>query len=210
MITEPIIIRNAVPDEICRLAAIEYQIQESCCAVLYPGISMEDLSPNSFARYSPLCFEALSMYLLPTLEKETGKKLFPVYSYARIYYKGSRLDKHIDRRSSEVSVSVCIEKDQIDWPIYIRTTLDKVHEVNLNTGDIVVYSGRIHEHWREEFQGTKQIQCFLQYVDAEGPDAWLKWDTRPSLGLPFEFAGPEVKEEMAAVYSRDKAAGKIN
>ena len=131
-------------------------------------------------------------------------KLHPVYSYARIYYTGSRLDKHIDRRSSEITVSICIEKDPVDWPIFIRTPEDNVYEVNLDVGDLVIYSGRKHEHWREPFTGTKQIQCFLQYVDANGPDSWLKWDTRPSLGLPFEYAGPEVRHEMAMVLERDK------
>jgi len=204
MIKDHIVIRNAVPEEICKLVAIEYEIQQSCCSILFPGISMADLSPNSFARYSPLCFEALSMYLLPTIEKATDLRLHPVYSYARIYYKGSRLDKHIDRRSSEISVSICIEKDAIDWPIYIQTSNDTACEINLDQGDLVIYSGRNQTHWRDEFTGEKQIQCFLQYVDANGPDAWLKWDTRPSLGLPFEYAGPEVQQEMKLVLENDK------
>lgn len=199
-----LILQSAVPEEICKLAAIEYQIQESCCKIFFPDSDLSDLSPNSFARYSPLCFEALSMYLLPKIEEATQMKLYPVYSYARIYYKGSRLDPHIDRRSSEITVSVCIEKDPIDWPIYIRTPENNVYEVNLNQGDLVIYSGRKNEHWRNEFQGTKQIQCFLMYVNAEGPDSWLKWDTRPSLGLPFEYAGPEVRHEMQQVLERDK------
>lgn len=203
------IIRNVISREMCKLFAIQYQLQESCCSVLFPNISMADLSPNSFARYSPLCFEALSVYLLPILEKEVGEELYPVYSYARIYYTGSRLDPHIDRSSSEISVSVCIEKDASDWPLYIKTANSSTYEVNLNEGDIVVYKGCEQEHWRYEFTGKKQIQCFLQYVKAKGEKAWLKWDTRPSLGLPFEFAGPQVQAEMQAVLAKDKALGKL-
>lgn len=203
------IIRNVISREMCKLFAIQYQLQESCCSVLFPNISMADLSPNSFARYSPLCFEALSVYLLPILEKEVGEELYPVYSYARIYYTGSRLDPHIDRSSSEISVSVCIEKDASDWPLYIKTANSSTYEVNLNEGDIVVYKGCEQEHWRYEFTGKKQIQCFLQYVKAKGEKAWLKWDTRPCLGLPFEFAGPQVQAEMQAVLAKDKALGKL-
>lgn len=199
-----LILKSAVPEEILKLVSIEYQLQESCCKIFFPDADLSDLSPNSFARYSPLCFEALSLYLLPKIEETTQMKLHPVYSYARIYYNGSRLDPHVDRRSSEVTVSVCIEKDPIDWPIYIRTPKNNVYEVNLDAGDLVIYSGRKNEHWRNVFEGTKQIQCFLMYVDANGPDSWLKWDTRPSLGLPFEYAGFEVRHEMQQVLEKDK------
>jgi hypothetical protein len=197
------IIRNAVPQEVCKITAIEFELQEAACKVLYPNSDMADLSPNSFARYSPLCFEALSVYIQPLVEKTVGFSLYPVYSYARIYYQDSKLDRHFDRSSSEVSVSICIEKDLVDWPLYIKTNDGVEHEVHLNTGDIVIYSGRTQEHWRLPFTGTKQIQCFLQYVAANGKDAWLKWDTRPALGLPFEYAGPEVQHEMKKIIERD-------
>ena len=55
------IIRNAVPIEVCKVSAIQYELQESACKIMYPNLDMSDLSPNSFARYSPLCFEALSV-----------------------------------------------------------------------------------------------------------------------------------------------------
>lgn len=197
------IIRNAVPKEICKLTAIEFELQEKACHVLYQGADLSDLSPNSFARYAPLCFEALSVYVQPLIEKEVGFSLYPVYSYARIYYKGSRLDKHYDRRSSEVSVSICIEKDPVDWALFIKSESGQVNEVHLDVGDIVIYSGRVQEHWRDEFTGEKQIQTFLQYVNANGKDAWLKWDTRPALGLPFEYAGFEVRHEMQRIIERD-------
>jgi hypothetical protein len=199
---------GTVPAEICKLCAIQYELQESCCKTIYPGVDMSDLSPNSFARYAPLCFEALSVYLLPAVEKAVGEKLYPVYSYARIYYTGSRLDPHFDRSSSEISVSVCIEKDSEDWPLFIKSAQGTTHEINLNQGDIVIYKGNAQEHWRNEFTGRKQIQCFLQYVRADGPASWLKWDTRPSLGLPYDYVGPAVKSEVEQVMARDKLSAK--
>lgn len=200
---------RAVPAEICRLCAIQYEMQESCCEIIYSGMDMSDLSPNSFARYAPLCFEALSVYLLPMVEKAVGKKLYPVYSYARIYYTGSRLDPHFDRPSSEISVSVCIEKDPEDWPLFIKSNQGVTHEIHLDQGDIVIYQGNAQEHWRNEFTGRKQIQCFLQYVNADGPLSWLKWDTRPSLGLPYEYVGPAVKAEVAQIMANDRLQGKL-
>ena len=203
------ILTNAVPTEICQLCAIQYEMQESCCEIIYPNTSMADLSPNSFARYAPLCFEALSVYLLPTIEKIVGEELYPVYSYARIYRTGSRLDPHFDRASSEISVSLCIEKDDQDWPLFIESEQGITHEINLNCGDIVIYKGNTQRHWREEFTGKKQIQCFLQYVKAKGDLSWLKWDTRPSLGLPYDYTGPEVIAEVAKILAENSSDRKV-
>jgi hypothetical protein len=105
------IVRNAVSTELCEFLALEFAMMEEVCSLLYPGVDLADLCKNSFARYSPLMFEALSVKLLPMVEQLTNLTLYPTYSYARIYYKNSELQKHLDRPSSEVTVSLCITKD---------------------------------------------------------------------------------------------------
>ena len=45
-------------------------------------------------------------------------------------------------------------------------------------------------------QGTDQIQAFIQYVDAYGDSADLKWDSKPAMCLPFEFTKDYVKAEL--------------
>ena len=196
MKTDYHIIKNAVSAELCEFLALEFSMMETTCRTLYPGANLADLCEGTFARYSPLMFEALSVHITPIIEEVVGKKLWPTYSYARIYYHGTELQKHFDRPSSEVTVSVCIKPDAVNWPIFIKNEEGKVHEINLDQGDLVIYSGRRHEHWREPFTGSKQIQAFLQYVDAEGESAWLKWDTRPCLGLPFEWTNQEIQNEL--------------
>ena len=104
MIEDYKIIRGAVSTELCEFLALEYEMMEEVCKVLYAGADLSDLEENTFARYAPLMFEALMVKLNPLVAKEWGSKLVPVYSYARIYYKGSQLKKHFDRPSSEVSV----------------------------------------------------------------------------------------------------------
>ena len=193
------IIKNAVSKELCDFLALEFSMMETTCRQLYPNANLADLCEGTFARYSPLMFEALSVHLTPLLEKEVGKKLWPTYSYARIYYKGTELQRHFDRPSSEVTVSVCIQPGEVSWPIYIKNEQGTVHEIHLDQGDLVIYSGRRHEHWREPYTGEKQIQAFLQYVDAEGESSWLKWDTRPCLGLPFEWTNQEIQNELRRI-----------
>ncbi len=196
-----IILRGAVSQEICKFTSIEFKLMEDGYKKMYPGHNPADMCANSFARYAPLPFETLSVYLLPTLEQTLNLRLYPTYSYARIYYNGSELTKHKDRSSSEITVSVCIEKDAKDWPLYIETDNGIKNEIFLNTGDIVIYSGRKYAHWRNPFTGTSQVQAFLQYVDADGDSSWLKWDTRPALGLPFEYANVTVQEELKRIAS---------
>lgn len=191
-----IIIKEAVSKELCRFMAEEYRIIESVYNNLYPGCDSSDMCSNSFARYAPLCFETLSLFIQPIIEDHTGKKLYPTYSYARIYYTGSELTPHKDRHSSEYTVSICVEKDNINWPLFIKDSNNTNHKIDLNTGDIVIYSGKNLLHWREKFTGKMQIQAFLQYVDVNGKYSKLKWDTRPSLGLPFEFVNNDVKREL--------------
>lgn len=193
------IVKNAVSTELCEFLALEFSMMSEVCGMLYPGVDLADLCKNSFARYSPLMFEALSVKLLPMVEQLTNLTLYPTYSYARIYYKNSELQKHLDRPSSEVTVSICITKDDTNWPLHIQDSKGIDNEIFLDVGDLVIYSGRKHLHWRDPFTGTSQIQAFLQYVDANGSEAWLKWDTRPKLGLPFEWADQRVQRELAQI-----------
>ena len=41
--------------------------------------------PNTYSHYADLAMETLLMKTLPIMEKKTGLKLNPTYSYARIY-----------------------------------------------------------------------------------------------------------------------------
>lgn len=189
-----IVIPKAVSEELCKFIALEFSMMEIVFKNLYPGAKLSDLCDNTFARYSPLMIEALGVHIQPMVEAATNLQLCPTYSYARIYYEGSELAPHIDRASSEITVSVCLEKE-VDWPLYIRGT-NRIHEINLEVGDMVVYCGRKHEHWRKPLVGKQQIQAFLQYVNAKGDDAWLKWDTRACLGLPFEYASQAVQNQL--------------
>ena len=195
-----IIIKNAVSPDLCKFIALEYEMMETVCNHLYQGADLSDLCKHTFARYSPLMMEALSVQLQPQIETAVNMRLFPTYSYARIYYEGSELQQHFDRPSSEVTVSVCLEKG-VDWPLYVQNAEGVTHALELEVGDIGIYSGRKHKHWREPLTGKRHIQAFLQYVNAEGDDAWLKWDTRACLGLPFEYTSQAIQNELKHIAS---------
>jgi hypothetical protein len=133
--------------------------------------------------------ETLLVKLLPIMEKETGLKLNPNYSYARIYKKGDILKRHKDRFSCEISTTLNLGGDL--WTIYLEPSGKenlKGIKVDLKQGDMLVYKGNELEHWREEFKGENCAQVFLHYnnVKTKGADKNI-YDTRPHLGLPGDF-----------------------
>ena len=67
----------------------------------------KDIHP-SYGYYAPIFFESLMIQLQPLVEKVVGKKLYPCYSYSRVYLSGSSLPKHKDRPPGEYGVTVCI------------------------------------------------------------------------------------------------------
>ena len=157
----------------------------------YWGIWNDDQVPNSYSHYSDTAMETLLEALRAKMEKETGYKLNETYSYARIYKTGDVLHRHKDRYSCEVSTTLHLGGDP--WPLYLDPTGKKGQagiKVELEPGDMLIYSGCDLEHWREEFKGKDCGQVFLHYNDAKKKTAKEnKFDGRPFLGLPAWYKG---------------------
>ena len=153
------------------------------------GVWNDEQIPETYSHYADIAMETLLQNLQPKMEKETGLKLTPTYSYARIYKKGDILKRHKDRYSCEVSTTLNLGGD--DWPIYLEPSGEEGKEgikVDMQPGDMLVYKGCDVEHWREEFTGENCGQVFLHYNDASDPKAEEnKYDRRPFLGLPNWF-----------------------
>ena len=153
------------------------------------GVWNDEQIPETYSHYADIAMETLLQNLQPKMEEETGLKLTPTYSYARIYKKGDILKRHKDRYSCEVSTTLNLGGD--DWPIFLEPSGETGKEgikVDMQPGDMLVYKGCDVEHWREEFTGENCGQVFLHYNDASDPKAEEnKYDTRPFLGLPGWF-----------------------
>jgi hypothetical protein len=190
-------VRNAIPIEVINILDIEFTMMRDCMKTLGMTEGFNDVSvPESFSWYSPLCFEALGFYIKPLIEKEVGEELHQTYSYARIYMNGSELTRHTDRKSSQLSASCCIRKeDDLYWPLCFKTK-DGVKEFDMNPGDLVISSGTKIPHWRTKYTGSEHVQAFLQYVYADGKYQNLKYDTRPCLAAGFENTKQFIKDEV--------------
>jgi hypothetical protein len=184
------IVRNAISKEVAELLSLEFKLlKDNLCLASNLETSSKLFNNDidkSFGWYSAYCFESLSLFLLPKIEEVVEKKIFPTYTYGRIYYTGATLGRHTDRHSSDYAVSICIKKDPVSWLIGFKDLLDKESLFDLEVGDMCVYLGKEVEHWRDAFQGSEQIQAFLFYVDQQGKNSHLKYDTRPYLGMPYD------------------------
>ena len=165
------------------------------------GVWNDEQVPNTYSHYADIAMETLLLAVQPIMEKQTGLKLIPTYSYARIYKKGDVLHRHKDRFSCEISTTLNLGGDK--WPIYIEkdpkkggvvegkgyiTDNTKGIKVDLKPGDMLVYRGNMLEHWREEFKGTDCGQVFLHYNNASTKGAKDNiFDKRKHLGLPSWF-----------------------
>ena len=207
------IIRQAVSKDLATFVAnyfcMQKQVFDTCKAAKYfsPFENIignyegkNDQIPGTYSHYGNIAMETLLLKCQPEMEKVTGLKLYPAYTYARIYKKGDELKRHKDRFSCEISTTMNLGGDP--WPIYLDPTNtdipsenepyevigNKGVKVDLKPGDMLVYSGCELEHWREKFKGKECVQVFLHYNNRKTWGAKDNmFDKRPHLGLPSWF-----------------------
>ena len=125
--------------------------------------------------------ETLLDLMTPALSQTLNCELYPTYSYLRIYVKGAALVKHTDRYSCEVSATLPIEyESQSIWPLCLEVG-GNVKKIELEPGDALIYKGIQIPHWRDAFEGERQVQVFLHYVKKHGEYSEFKFDKRPNL-----------------------------
>jgi len=194
-------LKNFLDDDNCR------ELTQILKKLVAEGQTTHDPQcPKSHAIHGNPTFDKLLEDLLPHFEKASGKRLYPTYSYARLYEPGEELKIHSDRPSCEISATLTLGWSGKQWPIFMADPTDKdseaepynsegdneykgvkaknISEIYLNIGEAVLYRGMDKLHWREKFEGEWQAQVFLHYVDADGPHAEWKYDKREQLGIP--------------------------
>jgi len=207
------IIRKAISKDLATFIAnyflMKRQVYDTCIQTRYisPYETIlgfyehkDDQIPNTYGQYSDIAMETLMLKCQPKMEKVTGLKLYPAYTYARIYKSGNKLKRHKDRFSCEISTTMNLGGDP--WSIYLEPNSKKGGmteegympgntkgvKVDLNPGDMLVYSGCQLEHWREPFEGEECVQVFLHYNNSATLGAKENmFDGRPHLGLPNWF-----------------------
>ena len=195
-----VIIRQAISKELASFIANYFCIKKQVAKTMFDaryispfeeafGTWKDEQIPNTYSHYSDIAMETLLLKCQPIMEKTTGLKLYPAYTYARIYKKGDELKRHKDRFSCEISTTLNLGGDP--WPIFLEPSGKKGMKgvkIDLKPGDMLVYRGCDLEHWREPFEGDSCTQVFLHYnnLKTKGSEENL-FDRRPHLGLPPFF-----------------------
>jgi hypothetical protein len=169
----------------------------------------DEQCPLSDAVHGSEVFDSLLEQLLPHFENSSGLKLYPTYSYARLYSQhGEELKNHRDRPACEISATITLGFDGDVWSIYMGDNEDKSNgtKIEMDVGDAVMYRGMDKWHWREPyFEGKWQAQVFLHYVDQNGPHAEWKYDKRESLGLSKTINNVSQPQQLDICYVMKKA-----
>ena len=139
----------------------------------------------SFSVFAP--FDGALRCWMPRVESVVGARLVPINSYARIYTCGSTLLRHADRPFLQVGVSVCLRRDETNWPFCATDRTGRDVSFIQEPGDAVIYDGSLC-HWREgQYKGKAQAQVFLHYCFEDGPFAEShRYRQRKYLGPPPE------------------------
>ena len=171
-------LKNVLPREDCNKL-----VEQLKKLVANQQTTKDTQCPISEAIHGAPVFDSLLEHLLPSFEIASGKKLYPTYSYARLYAPGEELKIHTDRPSCEISATLTLGFEGNVWPIYMGDEGGaNASEVLMDTGDAVLYRGCDKYHWRNPYkEGKWQAQVFLHYVDANGPNAEWKYDKRQKL-----------------------------
>jgi hypothetical protein len=154
------------------------------------GTFTDHQAVGDFSKYGDLIMDTVLLGCTNEIEKFTGLKLTPTYSYHRLYTQGTELVRHKDRASCEISATVCLgynnsNIENYNWPMFVKKNKEEIG-LQLNPGDCILYKGCEIEHWREPFKGLNQAQLFLHYNIKDGQYN-NDYDGRPALGLPKEM-----------------------
>jgi len=194
---QPIFIKEFLPQQILNLAysysIIKFSNQKK--------FNIDAQSNSLISDHGDYLMETLMDMSTPVVEQNVGKKLWPTYSFFRIYDKGSDLKIHTDRESCEYTVALCLGADPIDQPYeifvgeedetsdykyynkegeYKRYRID--HKFPMIPNNAVIFKGMDKIHWREMCKHDHFMTVFLHYVDQEGPYKEFKFDKRQMLG----------------------------
>lgn len=170
---------------------VENALTEDAIALLNQNITYEsNLAKNDPVQFYRTHNDPTSdVFVRRFLEESTAfysailaGELHPAYTFAMRYSKNSDMDPHFDNYNNPISSTVCyhFSPDDVSNPIYLdracfqnphthRVTVkdrdgipaENVIEINLKAGDLAVFRGRNHLHWRKRIVDELDYRAIL-------------------------------------------------
>lgn len=179
-----IFIKNFLDKELCNFAKVYFKIKSDAM-----DYDIDHQCPLSKSWYGDPFTETILLTSTPALTEYTGLNLLPQYSYTRIYSKGEELVKHKDRGSCDFTATICLgipSNEEIN-PLCIENKEDEDnhYEFELEEGDLLIFTGTTHEHWRPPLTNSWYLQTFIHYINGSEDKPTTLWDGRAGIGFPF-------------------------
>lgn len=145
----------------------------------------DKLMVTNYGYYSDPLIESIMSESQSEIESAVNLKLYPTYSYTRVYQPGEHLKAHTDRGACEISVTVNVASKGDNSSFWIQYKNNDPIRLDLSPGDAVIYKGAEAIHWRNEIaKNSLLVQFMMHYVDVDGENSEFKYDKRERLGTP--------------------------
>ena len=154
------------------LTSAERQLAEQYWTIREPLLPPCAQCTNAVISLGDYLSETFLVHKKHLIEEVMKEPLMGTYAFTRIYYHNSKLAKHKDIFSCEVSVTINIMADK-DWKIWFSKD-DSISNFTAKPGEAIAYEGTEYDHWRDAYEGQKCIQVLLHYVYANGKNKnWI-------------------------------------
>ena len=170
----PLLLNNVLKDGVCDIFKDLYK--NALKDNVFP---LGDYQSKRYKSNNEAAARILHYELLPLIEKITGNKLNPTYTYTSFYVKGADLPPHTDRCECEFTVSFIIDKPKdANWNIYVdpkkqpRKNIGQCKPLSLkeeciavdcNTNGLMIFQGEDHCHFREKLEFDYYNILLLHY-----------------------------------------------
>jgi hypothetical protein len=131
---------------------------------------------TSINGYGEACADLALYAMREKIEVVTGLQLLPGFSFVRLYKKGEKLRRHIDRGANEVNCTLQIYGNT-SWPLGVHVAGQDI-TVHQDNGDGLIYRGLEIPHWRDVYTGDEHLQLILAYVVKDGEHQHCAFDGR--------------------------------
>ena len=171
----PVTVGNVINPEIH--AIVDTYFKENIKRGVYP---LGDRQANRYKVLDEIMTRLLHLEFLPLIEKITGTKMVPTYTYLSAYLKGTSLPPHTDRADCEFTCSYVIGKPKDSaWNIYVHKEKQPVkHKGRYNftppkdeciavdclENGLMMFNGMDHIHFREELEHEYYNIVLLHYL----------------------------------------------
>mmetsp|Transcript_46122 Transcript_46122/g.59248 ORF Transcript_46122/g.59248 Transcript_46122/m.59248 type:complete len:366 (-) Transcript_46122:342-1439(-) len=167
-----------------------------------PGSTTPQLLKPNFIPTHGINNQAMNE-LRPILEEWSGIELQNGQSYGiRVYKNGSTLVNHVDRSETHVISCIFHVGHDLDepWPLEIEDHEGKIHAVEIEAGEMVMYESAKQYHARvTPMRGKHYGSVFIHYFPKHGWN-WTMWDVHVAVPPDFLEPIPTSKERLEKGY----------